>query len=789
MSTQFTDTTRDEQETLPQIPVPPQIPAPPRVSPPHPPPRPKGGRWVMIATVILVLAIIVGGGAFVLALVAQRPAAPVKPTPVPTTVPTTVPTPGVTVTPTPEVPTPVPGVLLGPQACPAPMNNPAYWEKIVGTQSGVNHVEGVSCANIVDTPSLQALVTVRANSPAATLDVYVYNNISSAKPIRIFQLQGLLKGDAKISGYNTIMTAEVDKNSALNAGKPLSTMTADLFREFDWSGKQGTLVQTAFPGIFPDLTRYQAEADQALVNKGQDTWKNDPKQVAQKLVVQFFGWHGTLTSTIISGGGAKDVYATVKVVHPIQGTTKPPSVNVTLSRLEGNTHNMWVAIGVEDGEGTLTSVTARSLVASPVKVEGKGDSFGGAIGEVYILDHLYTTVGQAHVSASNGLGPGVSPYSLLVSYDTSFKQGPQEGIVELQLTSTMGPTAYSAVMVKVLLDPQPQVALGPMSCPVAQQDAGYWESNFGISPTTVTCGYLKGPAYITLLALLTVAPSDSKPGHLYVYDLTEARPVQLFSMETSDAKISGASTIITADIDPNSSINKGKSKMTPDLFREFAWSGKDFVQVAFSGMYPDLTRWQAEDDLALVNKGQDTWKRDAVKTAGQFVAQFLPSPASNPPKLQLVFGGGAKDPQAYVNVTFPAAGGGTPRITKITLSRLAWGANSIWEVTAVQADWMSISSPQSGLSTYISTPVTVSGSGPTFEGQIGVAQVLDHLYQQIGWTPVMAPEGAKSRPFTVTFPYTSSFRTGAQEGIVVLKHTGGAPFDYGVVLVKVLVNP
>jgi hypothetical protein len=494
-----------------------------------------------------------------------------------------------------------------------------------------------------------------------------------------------------------------------------------------------------------------------------------------------------MTATLISGGGAKDVYATVKVEgKPFQGMKSGPGVNVKLSRLGGNTHNMWVVIGVEDGAGALTSIKSGSLIASPVKLEGTWGAFEGLIGHAYILDHLYTTVGHATIPAMPGLGMTNSPYSIQVTYDVSFKQGPQEGIVEIAQSSPVG---GPYVMVKVLLDPQPQFAFGPMSCPVAQQAAGYWESNFGISPTTVTCGYLKGPAYITLLALLTVAPSDSKPGHLYVYDLTEARPVQLFSMETSDARISGASTIITADIDPNSSINKGKSKQTPDLFREFAWNGKAFVQVAFSGMYPDLTRWQADDDQALVNKGQDTWKRDAVKTAGQFVAQFLPSPASSPPKLQLVFGGGAKDPQAFVNVTFPAPGGGTPRITRITLSRLAWGANSIWEVTAVQADWMSISSPQSGQSTYINTPVTVSGSGPTFEGQIGVAQVLDHLYQQISWTPVMAPSGGKSQPFTVTFPYTSSFKTGAQEGIVILRHTGGASFDYGVVMVKVLVNP
>jgi hypothetical protein len=44
-----------------------------------------------------------------------------------------------------------------------------------------------------------------------------------------------------------------------------------------------------------------------------------------------------------------------------------PSVTVTLSRLEGTTHNMWVAIAVEDGPGALTSIQARSLIASRLK--------------------------------------------------------------------------------------------------------------------------------------------------------------------------------------------------------------------------------------------------------------------------------------------------------------------------------------------------------------------------------------------------------------------------------------
>ena len=107
MSTQFTERNKEKEETLPQIQAPSQgLP---------PPPRPKGGRWLVIATVILVLAIILGGSAFVLALVAQHPGGQVTPTPLPTTIPT----PGSDIT-----PTPAPGIVFGPQALPAPLNAP-----------------------------------------------------------------------------------------------------------------------------------------------------------------------------------------------------------------------------------------------------------------------------------------------------------------------------------------------------------------------------------------------------------------------------------------------------------------------------------------------------------------------------------------------------------------------------------------------------------------------------------------------------------------------------------------
>jgi len=212
------------------------------------------------------------------------------------------------------------------------------------------------------------------------------------------------------------------------------------------------------------------------------------------------------------------------------------------------------------------------------------------------------------------------------------------------------------------------------------------------------------------------------------------------------------------------------------------------VQVSFPGMFPDLTRWQAEADQEQVNHGHQPWKLDAVQTAKRFAEQFLRAGGTT----TLVSGGGRHDLDALVNLAFPSprGEGPPPSITKVTLSRLEGNTTGIWQVTAVEADWLVISSPQSGLTTHIGSPVTVSGFGPQFEANIGVVWVLDHLYQKSGQAFAMAPNGySPPTTFTVTFPYTSSFQAGAQEGIVELLHAGGLSSDYGAVLVKVLVNP
>src|SRR5258708_19157515 len=250
--------------------------------------------------------------------------------------------------------TATPSIQLGVQHCPAAIASPTHWDPILATQSGVSQVDSVTCGNLIGVTTLQALVTVRYSGSGSNKDVYVYNKITDASPQQLFKLQGLSHGDAKISGYNTILTAEVDQNSSVNKNAGSNAgLTQDLFREFKWSDGAGTLVPVGFPGLFPDLTRFQAEADQNQVNQGQQVWKLDAGMVANTLAVTMLHCRNNAATTIVSGGGAHDVNAVVSVKSPKPGSG---TIKVTMSRLEGNANGgIWEATTVDSDGMAITS--------------------------------------------------------------------------------------------------------------------------------------------------------------------------------------------------------------------------------------------------------------------------------------------------------------------------------------------------------------------------------------------------------------------------------------------------
>lgn len=118
---------------------------------------------------------------------------------------------------------------------------------------------------------------------------------------------------------------------------------------------------------------------------------------------------------------------------PVQGAqSQGPSIKVTLSRLEGNTHNMRVAIAVADGSIlSISSPQKWDRLTSPVTVRGTGSAFEGDVGTVSVLDHLYSDIGHAKgVPANNGKTTFMATGSLQRQLPGNPGRGP--GLLHLQ---------------------------------------------------------------------------------------------------------------------------------------------------------------------------------------------------------------------------------------------------------------------------------------------------------------------------------------------------------------------
>ena len=338
------------------------------------------------------------------------------------------------------------GIQLGPQRCPAAVQSSAYWETITGT-GATQKVEGVLCGYLIGAPSLQAVVKVRYGGTAGLLDIDVYANITSTHPSRIFRLQGLLHGDAGISNYNTLLTAEFVKPSQ-RAGVPSPPGQQDLYREFKWSDGAGTLVQIAFPGLYPDLTRYQAEFEQGEVNTGQgfQQWRLSAVTTAQNFAEFVLGWDANAPTTILSGGGTHDAKAFILVKNPSAGGA---TIKLSLSRLELNTNGgIWEVTGVATDGMTIASPQNAQQLTSPGQVRGVDTAFPGKPTTIMVFDQDRTEIGQAAVAQSSGLGKPT--FSMSISFSSSLQGEVQEGIIALY--AYMGNHVIAgAVMVKVLL--------------------------------------------------------------------------------------------------------------------------------------------------------------------------------------------------------------------------------------------------------------------------------------------------------------------------------------------------
>ncbi len=217
-------------------------------------------------------------------------------------------------------------------------------------------------------------------------------------------------------------------------------------REYKWSDTAGALVQVAFSGIFPDLTRYQAEFEQTQVNNAQgfQQWRLSAVTTTQHFCEKLLKWPLDTPVTVVNGGGVHDIHATVQVKQPSSRL-----ITIKLDRLERNADGgLWEVIDVQTDKFALILPQNVQQLTSPAMITGSGSE--GTIGTVDVLDHVYSQGGQSEAwGANNG---GKVHFSTSVPYTLSFSGGVREGLVMLSvLNASDHNTLTGMVLAKVLL--------------------------------------------------------------------------------------------------------------------------------------------------------------------------------------------------------------------------------------------------------------------------------------------------------------------------------------------------
>src|SRR5258706_79690 len=167
--------------------------------------------------------------------------------------------------------------------------------------------------------------------------------------------QGSGNGSGSATGTTTPPIATATAAAIQLGPQPCPEQGVDLYREFKWSDRAGTLTQVGFSGLYPDLTRYQAEFEQHEVNTGQgfQQWRLSAVTTAQNFAQFVLGWDPTAPTTVVSGGGAHDARAVVLIKNPSAGGA---TITLSLSRLELNTNGgIWEVTDVATDGMALTS--------------------------------------------------------------------------------------------------------------------------------------------------------------------------------------------------------------------------------------------------------------------------------------------------------------------------------------------------------------------------------------------------------------------------------------------------
>src|SRR5712691_5150081 len=164
-------------------------------------------------------------------------------------------------------------------------------------------------------------------------------------------------------------------------------------------------------------------------------------------------------------------------------------------------------------------------------------------------------------------------------------------IADDNTTATPAPTPVPTKAVTPTPAYVPQVInLSVVNCPALNVN---WDTVAGTKPNvnkvqTVTCGYFGPLGYGALVNVRSYAQDAKLDVYVFtnIYGAPNKLPV-VSGLINGDALISVLGTVGTAEAGVNDQF------LTRDVYKEYQWNGSGFSQVAFPGIFPDASMYQA----------------------------------------------------------------------------------------------------------------------------------------------------------------------------------------------------
>jgi len=314
----------------------------------------------------------------------------------------------------------------------------------------------------------------------------------------------------------------------------------------------------------------------------------------------------------------------------------------------------------------------------------------------------------------------------------------------------------------------PAATWGAQPCPSGVSPA-FYSTLLNLTPDrhveTLKCADFEHDG--TLEVLLGVrADGSGAILDVYLYTLPQNNTAtQLYydlGLYGGSVDVSRQSTILMRSVDSMDCINAGAASnaaLQATWSQEIGWNGSSFAPQVFPGIYPDQTRYDAEEAQAQVDAGK-VMAATPVAVVNDFFTKLLRYPAPDPAAALLNSDGTTAQVRAF---------GFT-----VDLQRLISTANNrIWEITGVEAQ------PNLGALTapaplaQVRSPFAISGSGRAPGGAF-TATVRDHARCPIGHVSIPGPP--ESSLLTGSLAYT------ADPGVVVPTDQGtlaGSAFQEG----------